>query len=86
MAPVVESTTINRNENVVIIRGRNFGSGRPDVRLAQYVLKVKIFSEGEIIASLPPSIRPATYNLTITAHGPDTRSSEGFTMTLFAAD
>lgn len=86
MVPVVESTTINFNENVVVIRGRNFGSSRPDVRLAEHVLKVKRFSTGEITASLPPGIRPATYNLTITTHDPHKGSPESFTATLFAAE
>ncbi len=86
MASVIESTTINFNENEVVIRGRNFGSSRPDVRLAQHVLKVKRFAAGEITASLPPGIRPATtYNLTITAHDPHKGSSESFTTTSFAA-
>jgi len=85
MVPVVESTTINFNENVVVIRGRNFGSSWPDVRLAQHALKVKRFSAGEITASLPPGIRPATYTLTITAHDPHKGSLEGFTTTSFAA-
>lgn len=88
VVPEVESTTINFNENVVIIRGHNFGSSLPDVRLAQHVLKVKRFSAGEITASLPPGIRPATYyNLTITAHDPHKgSSSESTTTTLFAAE
>lgn len=70
LPPVIESATLNFNDKVMIIRGRNFGGAPPTVRLADHVLTVRSFSANKIIVSLPPGIRPAARDLRVTTYGP----------------
>lgn len=86
LPPVIQSTTVDFNNNVMVITGRNFGSAPPIVRLADYVLKMKRFSANEVIVSLPPGLRPATYRLMVSTYGPHKVSSDSFSTALFAAD
>ena len=83
--PVIIKTLVNPKENVMVISGRNFGSTAPIVRLADYILDVRRFSEQEIVVSLPRDTQPATYTLTVTTGGRTQYTSSTFHATLFTA-
>lgn len=86
LPPVIQSTTADFNNNVMVITGRNFGSAPPIVRLANHVLKVESFSANEVVVNLPRGIRPATYSLTVTASGSHKVSSDIFITALMGYD
>ncbi|MGH8625719.1 MAG: hypothetical protein ACREYC_10770 [Gammaproteobacteria bacterium] len=79
------STMVDFKENVMVIRGDNFGSAPPIVRLANHVLPVKSHAANQVVVSLPPGIPPATYRLTVAAYGPHKLTSDTFNAVLFTA-
>ena len=84
MTPVILSATTDLTENQMIIGGDHFGSTAPEVTLARRVLKVKSFSETQVVVDLPKDIGPATYSLTVTTNGPHRLTSRPFSAALFA--
>lgn len=86
LQPVILKVTTDFQAHRMIIAGRHFGHAEPTVRLAHRVLPVQSAAEDQVVVSLPSSIRPATYGLTVTAAGPDHITSEVFSTALFALD
>ena len=82
--PEILSVTANFSEHTVVISGNNFGAVRPTVRLGDRVMHVESFSPNQVIVTLPPSIQPATYSLTVTANRPYPSTSSQFSAALFA--
>lgn len=83
--PVIHRTSVNFNENVMVISGQNFGGVSPIVRLANQVLEVRSHSGGQIVVNLPAGIEPATYGLTVSVSEPYRLTSHAFSAALFGA-
>lgn len=83
--PVIQSTSVDFNENIMVISGQNFGSVSPIVRLANQVLEVKSHSGDQITVNLPVGIEPATYRLTVSVSKPYRLTSDVFSAGLFGA-
>ncbi|MGH6784622.1 MAG: IPT/TIG domain-containing protein, partial [Sphingomicrobium sp.] len=82
---VILSAMVDANEHTMVISGHNFGTVLPIVRLGDRVMNVEGFSPNQVIVTLPPSIQPATYSLTVTANRPYPSTSSPFSAALFAA-
>ena len=78
--PVIAKVAMSANENAIVITGWNFGGTAPTVRLGEYVLDVKTFSDNRVVAGLPPHLEAATYRLTLTSS-----SKSRFTSDVFSA-
>ncbi len=68
-APVVQSGTINYVTNQITLTGSNFEPGKakqPTVLFNGTALTVASFSNTQIVATLPKSVTPGTFNLTVT--------------------
>lgn len=83
--PVIVSTTVDAEKNVMVVSGRHFGEGSTVVALGGRVLKVKSQSDHAMVVELPAGLAPGTYRLTITRDGTSPQSSESFSAALFAA-
>ncbi len=79
------STMVDFKENGMVIRGHNFDTAPPVVRLGNEVLAVKSLAPSQAVVGLPPGIRPATYRLTVTTDGPHKLTSDAFSAVVFAA-
>jgi hypothetical protein len=66
--PVILSTAVDTEKDLLVISGQNFGNAPPTVRSANQVLEVKSSSPNRIVVSLPSGIEAATYLLTVTTH------------------
>lgn len=81
--PIITKVAMSHEENAIVITGEHFGNASPPtVLLAGQVLKIKRFSESEIVAALPPGIKQATYSLTVTANGHKLATSGVFNASL----
>jgi hypothetical protein len=68
---VVLSAAANSNLTGITINGRALQpvSGSPQVSLGSHVLSVVSFNNTQISASLPPGLKPGSYDLAVTAIG-----------------
>jgi PEGA domain-containing protein len=64
-ALVITSAMPDPAQEVLLVQGRNFGSGRPTVTLAGEALAVEISTTSELRAVLPVGLPPGTYLLRI---------------------
>ena len=76
---------MDSNEHTMVISGNYFGTVLPTVRLGDRVMNVESFSPNQVIVTLPSTIQPATYSLTVTANRPYPSTSSLFSAALFAA-
>jgi len=83
--PVILSTSVDFDDKVIVITGKEFGKTEPKVRLANHVLTVRSFTDGQVVANLPTDIPPATYRLTVSTGGPNQATSNPFNTALFAS-
>lgn len=81
-APLIIKTVVDEKENVLVISGRNFGVASPTVRLAEHVLRIREFSQSEIVAHLPADLTSGTYGVSITTAGSNQISSNLFSAML----
>lgn len=80
--PLIAKVATDSKENAIIITGWNFGGMAPIVRLGEYVLEVKSFSDKQVVARLPPRMEAANYRLTLTAGGKSRITSDVFSAAL----
>jgi len=78
--PVIVRTAVDTKQNLLIISGRNFGTTIPTVKLADQKLKVKHFTEQEVVANLPVGLPAANYGVTITINNAQYHSNVFSTM------
>jgi hypothetical protein len=83
--PVITSTAVDANKNVMVVSGQHFGGGSPVVAVGDHVLRVQRHSENEVVVEIPAGLAPGSYRLIVTTNGPDKQSSEPFSSALFAA-
>lgn len=83
--PVILSTAVDTEKDLLVISGQNFGNALPTVWSANQVLEVKSSSPNRIIVNLPSGIEAATYLLTITTHD-GANTSGWFTMAVVAVN
>ena len=81
--PIIAKVAMSHEENAIVITGGHFGNASPPtVHLAGQVLKIKRFSEREVVAALPPGTGQATYSLTVTSNGQKQATSNVFNASL----
>jgi hypothetical protein len=83
--PVIASTTVDADKNIMVVSGRHFGKGSPVVAVGNRVPRVKSHSDDEVVVGIPAGLAPGSYRLIVTTTGPDKQSSEPFSAGLFAA-
>jgi IPT/TIG domain-containing protein len=83
--PVITSTTVHADNNIMVVSGRHFGKRPAVVALGNRVLKVKSHSDHKLVVEVPAGLAPGSYRLIVTTTGPDKQSSEPFSAGLFAA-
>lgn len=83
--PVIASTTVDADKNIMVVRGQHFGGGSPVVAVGNHVLRVKSHSDHEVVVEIPAGLAPGSYRLIVTTTGSDKQNSEPFTSALFAA-
>jgi hypothetical protein len=83
--PVILSTSVDFDDRVIVITGKEFGKTEPKVRLANHVLTVRSFTDARVVANLPADIPPATYRLTVSTGGANQTTSNPFNTALFAS-
>jgi hypothetical protein len=68
-APVIVAATVNSSTKQITIYGANLApaTGTPTVKLATTQLTVVTATSTEIVATLPATLAPSTYDLTVTA-------------------
>ena len=69
----------------MVVSGRYFGHGLAVVALGDRVLKVKSYSDQEVVVELPAGLVSASYLLTVTSSGSSKQTSEPFSAAVFAA-
>lgn len=85
-SPVILSTVVDLDKNLLAISGQNFGKAAPAVSLAGQVLEVRSWSANQIVVSLPTNIQPATYLLKVTTRDGANTTSGPFSTAIFAAN
>ncbi|MGH8575791.1 MAG: IPT/TIG domain-containing protein [Gammaproteobacteria bacterium] len=83
--PVIASTTVDADKNIMVVSGEHFGRGSPVVAVGDRVLRVQSHSDNEVVVEIPAGLAPGSYRLIVTTAGPDKQSSEPFSSALFAA-
>jgi len=83
--PVIASTTVDTDKNIMVVSGQYFGGRSPVVALGDRVLRVQSHSDNEVVVEIPEGLAPGSYRLIVTTTGSDKRSSEPFSSALFAA-
>lgn len=63
--PVVDSVEIDPMGHRLNLSGRHFGSSAPLLVLGAHRLEVSESTPTQVVAKLPPQLRPAVYRLTI---------------------
>ena len=76
--PVIASTTVDADKNIMVVSGQHFGGGSPVVAVGNRVLRVKSHSDHEVVVEIPAGLASGSYRLTVTTTGPDKQSSEPF--------
>lgn len=81
--PIIAKVAMSHEGNALVITGWHFGNASPPtVHLAGQVLKIKRFSESEVVAALPTDFGQATYSLTVTSNGHKRATSDAFNASL----
>ncbi|MGQ0592396.1 MAG: IPT/TIG domain-containing protein [Gammaproteobacteria bacterium] len=83
--PVIASTTVAADKNTMVVSGHHFGEERAVVALGHRVLKVKSYSDREVVVELPAGLVSGSYLLTLTSSGSSKQTSEPFSAAVFAA-
>ena len=71
--PVIASTTVDADKNIMVVSGQHFGEGSPVVAVGDRVLRVKSHSDHEVVIELPAVLASASYRLIVTTTGPASR-------------
>lgn len=74
---VILSATVDRANETLTIRGRNFGTQAPQVLCEEYSMTVVSATDTEVIAYLPAAVPDGTYLLTV-ARGPSQQERDVF--------
>lgn len=64
-APLIQRVEVDPVKWCLVISGANFGDSAPLVALGGTTLRVKHISAGQLVATLPADVRPATYRLVV---------------------
>ncbi|QSA96112.1 IPT/TIG domain-containing protein [Methylococcus sp. EFPC2] len=83
-APIVLSTSVDHQKNVMTIVGTNFGNEAPSVKLGGKNLEVVRHSATEIVVNIPPITQTSTFLLTVTNSGINQTPSADFNAVIFA--
>lgn len=83
-APIVLSTSVDHQKNLMTIMGTNFGSDAPSVKLGGKNLDVVRHSATEIVVNIPPITQTSTFLLTVTNSGTNQTPSADFNAVIFA--
>lgn len=74
--PVIVSTTVDADKNIMVVRGQHFGGGSPVVAVGNRVLRVKRPFQSRVVVEIPTGVAPSSYRLIVRTTGPDKQSSE----------
>jgi hypothetical protein len=83
--PVIASTTVDADKDIMVVSGHHFGKEPAVVALGNRVLKVKRHSDHEVVVELPAGLPYGSYLLTVTSSGYSKQTSEPFNAAVFAA-
>lgn len=64
-SPEIESVELDTAQHRLTLTGSFFGAGTPQLTLGKHQLEVSEASPTQVVAKLPPNLRPATYRLLI---------------------
>lgn len=80
--PTVVTTTVDYTTNLITIIGSNFGTTKPVVTLDSLTLAVNTYTDTNVVAVLPLTIKPGSYTLQLT--NTSINKSGGFDTTIGA--
>lgn len=64
-SPVIESVELDTVQQRLTLTGNFFGANTPQLTLGKHQLEVSESTPTQVVAKLPPNLRPATYRLLI---------------------
>ncbi len=83
-APAITSASIEPGQRLLTIKGRSFGTEKPNVLLGDTALRIQQNTDNHILAELPAGMKKASYRLMVTGGSTVRVNTDPFFVTLLA--